>query len=200
MVDRRRQQGFSFYGAARTALHKVTQGTGLEWSIQNQQLQVVRRRGTTRRKAVVLAGDTGLIGYPERTREAAREKARVRGAIASSWRVSARHGQMRLPRASGKHARFWRSAMRPSRKLTNGARVPSGPPMEGCAMRRFKTMACGLMLMLGANGCAPVPPAPAPAVECPTPAPPPAWIMEPAPNLIPPLDRIISPSGPGSSN
>lgn len=76
--DRRWQRGFSFYGAARTALHKVTQGTGLEWSIQNQQLQVVRRRGTTRRKAVVLAADTGLIGYPERTREAAREKARVR--------------------------------------------------------------------------------------------------------------------------
>lgn len=76
--DRRWQQGFSFYGAARTALHKVTQGTGLEWSIQNQQLQVVCRRGTTRRKAVVLAADTGLIGYPERTREAAREKARVR--------------------------------------------------------------------------------------------------------------------------
>ncbi|KCB24755.1 phage protein [Bordetella hinzii] len=76
--DRRWHQGFSFYGAARTALHKVTQGTGLEWSIQNQQLQVVQRRGTTRRQVVVLAADTGLIGYPERTREAAREKARVR--------------------------------------------------------------------------------------------------------------------------
>lgn len=76
--DRRWHQGFSFYGAARTALHKVTQGTGLEWSIQNQQLQVVQRRGTTRRQAVVLAADTGLIGSPERTREAAREKARVR--------------------------------------------------------------------------------------------------------------------------
>ncbi|EHK65306.1 phage protein [Achromobacter arsenitoxydans] len=76
--DRRWQQGFSFYGAARTALHKVTQGTGLEWSIQNQQLQVIARKGTTRRRAVVLAADTGLLGYPERTREAAREKAKVR--------------------------------------------------------------------------------------------------------------------------
>ncbi len=76
--DRRWQQGFSFYGAARTALHKVTQGTGLEWSIQNQQLQVVQRRGTTRRQAVVLAADTGLLGYPERMREAAREKAKVK--------------------------------------------------------------------------------------------------------------------------
>lgn len=78
VADRRWQQGFSFYGAARTALHKVTQGTGLEWSIQNQQLQVVQRRGTTRRQAVVLAADTGLLGFPERTREAAREKAKVK--------------------------------------------------------------------------------------------------------------------------
>ncbi|WP_407061274.1 lysis system o-spanin lipoprotein Rz1 [Achromobacter ruhlandii] len=54
--------------------------------------------------------------------------------------------------------------------------------------------------MLGANGCTSVPPAPPPAVECPKPVPPPAWIMEPAPNLIPLLDRIISPSGPGFSN
>ncbi|OCZ56617.1 hypothetical protein A7P23_11505 [Achromobacter xylosoxidans] len=67
-------------------------------------------------------------------------------------------------------------------------------------MRRFKTMACGLMLMLGASGCMSVPPAPPPAVECPMPAPPPAWIMEPAQNLIPLLDRIISPSGLESRN
>ncbi|MFY0477094.1 phage protein [Achromobacter marplatensis] len=77
--DRRWEQGFSFYGAARTALHKVTQGTGLEWSIQNQQLQVVQRLGTTRRQAVVLAVDTGLLGRPERTREAATEKAQSKG-------------------------------------------------------------------------------------------------------------------------
>ncbi|QDJ57239.1 hypothetical protein CBR72_21685 [Bordetella hinzii] len=67
-------------------------------------------------------------------------------------------------------------------------------------MRRFKIMASGLMLMLGVGGCTSVPPAPPPAVDCPKPAPPPAWIMEPAPNLIPLLDRIISPSGPESSN
>ncbi|MNQ05498.1 hypothetical protein D3C85_182360 [compost metagenome] len=76
--DRRWEQGFSFYGAARTALHKVTQGTGLEWSIQNQQLQVVQRLGTTRRQAVVLAVDTGLLGQPERTRAAASEKAKAK--------------------------------------------------------------------------------------------------------------------------
>ncbi|MGH8817494.1 phage protein [Achromobacter pestifer] len=82
--DRRWEQGFSFYGAARTALHKVTQGTGLEWSIQNQQLQVVQRLGTTRRQAVVLAVDTGLLGYPERMREAPTEKASAKGQPAAA--------------------------------------------------------------------------------------------------------------------
>lgn len=32
------------------------------------------------------------------------------------------------------------------------------------------------------------------------PSPPAPWVMQPAPNLIPLLDRIISPSGLGSSN
>ena len=66
-------------------------------------------------------------------------------------------------------------------------------------MRKYRTMACGLILMLGASGCTSVPPAPPLAVECPRPAPPPAWVMEPAPSLIPLLDRIISPSGRESS-
>lgn len=70
--------GFSFYGAARAALHKVTAGSGAEWSVQNQELQVLQRKGVTRRQAVVLAADSGLIGYPSRTHENAREKAKVK--------------------------------------------------------------------------------------------------------------------------
>ncbi|PPA72673.1 hypothetical protein C4E15_29465 [Achromobacter spanius] len=62
-------------------------------------------------------------------------------------------------------------------------------------MRKWKTMAFGLMLMLGVSGCTSLHPAPPPAVECPKPEPAPAWVMEPAPNLIQLLDRIISPSG-----
>lgn len=76
--DRTWQNGFSFYGAAYKALHKVVQGTGLEWSIQNAELQVIPRRGVTPRQAVVLSSDSGLIGYPERTRRGAQEKARVK--------------------------------------------------------------------------------------------------------------------------
>lgn len=76
--DRVWQNGFSYYGAARVALHKAVQGTGLEYSIQNGELQVIARRGTTTRQGFVLAADSGLIGVPERTRQGAREKARVR--------------------------------------------------------------------------------------------------------------------------
>ncbi len=65
--------GFSFYGPARAALHKLCKGAGLEWSIQNQTLQVVAVRGTTERSVVVLRADSGLIGSPDRVRQAARE-------------------------------------------------------------------------------------------------------------------------------
>jgi len=77
--DRVWQNGFSYYGAARVALHKVVQGTGLEYSIQNGELQVIARRGTTARQGFVLAADSGLIGFPERMRQGAREKAKVKG-------------------------------------------------------------------------------------------------------------------------
>lgn len=76
--DRTWENGFSYYGAARTALHKIVAGTGLEWSIQNGELQIIAKRGTTPRTAIVLAADSGLIGHPERTREGAREKAKVK--------------------------------------------------------------------------------------------------------------------------
>lgn len=84
--DRVWQNGFSYYGAARTALHKVVQGTGLEWSIQNGELQVISKRGTTPRTAVVLAADSGLLGHPERQREGAREKAKVKDEVSGDNR------------------------------------------------------------------------------------------------------------------
>ena len=70
--------GFSYYGAARNALHKVTQGTGLEWSIQNSTLQVIQKGKTTKRQAVVLNSSSGMIGFPQETQEGAREKAEVK--------------------------------------------------------------------------------------------------------------------------
>jgi hypothetical protein len=69
--------GLSFHGAARTALDKITAGTGLSWSIQGGVLQVVRRGGTTNRTVVELAADSGLIGSPERHRKGPQEAIQV---------------------------------------------------------------------------------------------------------------------------
>lgn len=77
IVTRSWAHGFSYYGPARSALDKATRGTGLEWSIQNGVLQVINGGGTTSRKALVFAADSGLVGTPERQREGARERATV---------------------------------------------------------------------------------------------------------------------------
>lgn len=69
------QHGFSHHGAARIALGKATAAAGLAWSIQNQVLRVVKKHGTTPRRAVVLAADSGLVGFPERFAQAATGKA-----------------------------------------------------------------------------------------------------------------------------
>jgi hypothetical protein len=71
LPDRNWEHGFSFYGAAWEALHKITQGAGLIWSVQNQQLQVIPRMGATKRQAMVLSAGFGLTGSPRQERTAA---------------------------------------------------------------------------------------------------------------------------------
>ncbi|EHL99387.1 hypothetical protein HMPREF9946_03149 [Acetobacteraceae bacterium AT-5844] len=69
--------GLSFHGAARTALDRITAGTGLSWSIQGGTLQVVRRGGTTNRTVIELDATSGLIGSPERQRRGPQEAIQV---------------------------------------------------------------------------------------------------------------------------
>ncbi len=78
LPDRTWQHGFSFYGAGRKALHKATDAAGLEWSVQNESVQVIARGGTTARRAIVISPSSGMIRSPERKREGARETAKVR--------------------------------------------------------------------------------------------------------------------------
>lgn len=72
------EHGFSYHGAARNALTRVTRAAGLQWSIQNGLLQITQSGGGTTRRAIVLAPDSGLIGNPDRERQSAAEIARVR--------------------------------------------------------------------------------------------------------------------------
>lgn len=74
LPDRTWQHGFSFYGPAHQALHKVVKGTGLEWSIQDNTLQIIKEGGTTTRKAVVFSPTSGMIGSPERIKISSKEK------------------------------------------------------------------------------------------------------------------------------
>ena len=98
LPDRTWNHGFAFYGAAHAALHKVCAGAGYEWSIQNQTLQVIGKRGKTTRMAVVLNAGSGLVGFPQRVQVGAKEKSesdkekeRVRSENQqrNGWRVTA---------------------------------------------------------------------------------------------------------------
>jgi hypothetical protein len=76
--DRSWAHGLSFYGPARVILGKVASATGLEWSMQNEALQVIERGGTTSRKAIVIGPDSGMIRSPQRRREGAKQVAQVK--------------------------------------------------------------------------------------------------------------------------
>lgn len=78
LTDRTWGHGFSYYGPARHALKRVTAAAGMEWSVQNGALQVVPAGGTTLRQAIVLGGESGLIGPPERTRKGQEQAALVK--------------------------------------------------------------------------------------------------------------------------
>ena len=60
--------GLSHHGSARSLLDKVVAGTGLEWSIQNGNLQVIEKGMVTTRQGIEIAVDSGMIGSPERER------------------------------------------------------------------------------------------------------------------------------------
>ncbi|HAK9035966.1 TPA: hypothetical protein J1201_000238 [Escherichia coli] len=57
-------------------------------------------------------------------------------------------------------------------------------------MRKLKMMLCVMMLPLVVVGCT----SKQSVRPCMKPPPPPAWIMRPAPDLLTPLNGIISPS------
>jgi hypothetical protein len=63
------ENGLSYYGSARGLLDKVVSGTGLEWSIQNGNLQVLEKGGVTTRESVVLNAKSGMVGSPEHYRK-----------------------------------------------------------------------------------------------------------------------------------
>ena len=63
--DRPYPSGYAFVGRLRDAMDNVCNYLGLEWSIQQREVQIIKKGGVYQRRAAVLSPTTGLIGSPE---------------------------------------------------------------------------------------------------------------------------------------
>lgn len=57
--------GLSFSGPTDVTLDGILESLGLEWSVQDQQLQILERGKPRQVRATVLSPDSGLVGTPE---------------------------------------------------------------------------------------------------------------------------------------
>lgn len=73
--DKQYASGFAFAGRLRDAMTKVCDYAGLEWSIQNREIQVIKKGGVLKKRAFYLSSDTGMIGSPMSESRTMTEKA-----------------------------------------------------------------------------------------------------------------------------
>jgi len=76
--------GFSFLGPFKFVLEKLSSTLNLEWSIQDNELQIIRIGGTNKKQAIHLSPRTGLIGTPERVQDLSKQKNTER----PGWRIN----------------------------------------------------------------------------------------------------------------
>jgi hypothetical protein len=75
--------GFAFVGRVRDAMDKVCDNAGWEWSIQNREIQILKKGGIFKQRAYVLSSDSGLIGSPTSESKTMTEKAAAKDGITS---------------------------------------------------------------------------------------------------------------------
>jgi hypothetical protein len=75
--------GFAFVGRVRDAMDKVCENSGLEWSIQNREIQVIPKGGVFKQRAYVLSPASGLLGSPSQESRTMTEKAAAKEGITS---------------------------------------------------------------------------------------------------------------------
>ena len=68
-------EGFAFVGRSREAMAKACDYLGLEWSLQNREVQILKKGQPFKEKAFLLSPDTGMIGSPEQESKTMTEKA-----------------------------------------------------------------------------------------------------------------------------
>lgn len=57
--------GYSFIGPTKTAIDDITKQFGLEWSIQDGELQILKEGASNNDRILFISQDTGMIGSPE---------------------------------------------------------------------------------------------------------------------------------------
>lgn len=58
--------GYSFVGHGGDALTEVCGGNGLDWSIQNGHIQIIKNGGSLAKRGIVFSASSGLVGSPAR--------------------------------------------------------------------------------------------------------------------------------------
>lgn len=76
--------GFAFVGRVRDAMDKACENGGLEWSIQNREIQIIKKGGVFKQRAYLLSPDTGLVGSPMQESKTMTEKAAAKEGITAS--------------------------------------------------------------------------------------------------------------------
>lgn len=76
--------GFAFVGRVRDAMDRACDHGGLEWSIQNRELQIIKKGGVFKQVAYLLSSDTGLIGSPMKESKTMTEKAASKDGITAN--------------------------------------------------------------------------------------------------------------------
>ena len=84
ILQKQYSAGFAFVGRVRDAMDKACEKGGLEWSIQNREIQVIKKGGVFKQKAYLLSADTGLLGSPMQESKTMTEKAAAKEGITAN--------------------------------------------------------------------------------------------------------------------
>lgn len=84
IAARQYPSGFAFAGRLREAMDKACNYLGLEWSIQNREVQVIKKGGVFRKQALVLSPDSGMVESPMLESKTMTEKAAAKEGVTAA--------------------------------------------------------------------------------------------------------------------
>lgn len=82
-TDKKFLNGLSFSGKSKDLMDQLARTSGVEWSIQNNEIKILKENEPDSSFAKVLSPATGLVGSPERIDENDRKKKGIKG-----WKIT----------------------------------------------------------------------------------------------------------------